>query len=142
MTNGSTIQVRPFHAGDEQQLVDLWLTCGLVRPVNDPYRDIALKLAQSPDLLLVAERGDDLVGSVMVGYEGHRGWINYLAVRPDMQRGGPGRALMQHAELRLRDLGCPKINLQVRESNTGVIAFYEKAGFTRDAVVSMGKRLS
>ena len=77
----------------------------------------------------------------MVGYEGHRGWINYLAVAPDCQVGGYGRRLMEEAEARLRGLGCPKINLQIRSSNTGVIEFYERIGFSIDDVVSMGKRL-
>jgi ribosomal protein S18 acetylase RimI-like enzyme len=77
----------------------------------------------------------------MVGYDGHRGWVNYLAVAPEHQRKGIARRLMEEAEIRLVAMGCPKINLQVRTSNTGVIKFYEKIGFKMDDVVSMGKRL-
>ena len=84
---------------------------------------------------------DKLVASVMVGYEGHRGWINYLAVDPDHRRLGLGRALMDVAEERLRDMGCPKINLQIRKDNLEAIAFYEQLGYTDDSVVSYGKRL-
>jgi ribosomal protein S18 acetylase RimI-like enzyme len=82
-----------------------------------------------------------IVATVMAGYDGHRGWINYLAVTPTMRRQGYGRALMQDAERRLRDTGCPKINLQIRSANTAVIAFYRSLGYDEDAVVSMGKRL-
>ncbi len=82
-----------------------------------------------------------MVATVMVGYDGHRGWINYLAVAPNLQRQGVGRQLMAAAESRLRERGCPKINLQVRRSNRGVIAFYERLGFSEDDVVSLGKRL-
>lgn len=78
---------------------------------------------------------------VMAGYEGHRGWINYLAVAPHLQRSGFGLEIMAHAEAVLRSLGCPKINLQVRRTNLAVIEFYTRAGYTDDDVVSMGKRL-
>ena len=82
-----------------------------------------------------------LVATVMAGYEGHRGWVNYLAVAADRRRRGFGRVLMDEAESRLRSLGCPKINLQIRRSNTGVVAFYRSIGYAEDDVVSMGKRL-
>ena len=83
----------------------------------------------------------EIVGTVMAGYEGRRGWINYLAVSPAQQRKGTGRRLMQEAEKRLLVLGCPKVNLLVRTSNSQVIEFYRKLGFTRDDAVSLGKRL-
>jgi ribosomal protein S18 acetylase RimI-like enzyme len=86
----------------------------------------------------VAER---VVATVMAGYDGHRGWINYLAVAPDCQRQGLGGQIMAEAERRLRAAGCPKINLQVRTSNAGVIAFYRSIGYVLDDVVSLGKRL-
>jgi len=81
------------------------------------------------------------VATVMAGYEGHRGWLNYLAVAPDLQRTGLGRRMVSEAEKRLRALGCPKINLQVRRSNAEVMDFYRKLGFSEDDVASMGKRL-
>ena len=76
----------------------------------------------------------------MVGYDGHRGWINYLAVHPDFQKKGHGQGIMNSAETRLRELGCPKINLQIRTGNDKIESFYQKLGFTKDHVVSMGKR--
>jgi Acetyltransferases len=82
-----------------------------------------------------------IVATVMAGYEGHRGWINYLAVHPDCQRKGYGRMMMNRAEALLLELGCPKINLQVRVGNEGVIEFYRKLGYQIDQVVSLGKRL-
>ena len=134
--------IRPFRAADEEAVIALWRACDLVRPQNDPRKDIARKGRVNPEWFLVGEDAEGrIVGSVMVGYEGHRGWINYLAVEPSRQRTGRGRALMAEAERLLRAAGCPKINLQVRSRNAGVIAFYERIGFGRDEVVSLGKRL-
>jgi len=133
--------IRPFRPDDEPQVIDLWKRCNLVVPWNDPHKDIARKLKINADLFLVAEQNARIVGSVMIGYDGHRGWINYLAVAPGEQRTGIGRRMMEEAETKLRALGCPKINLQVRTSNKQVIAFYEAIGYKRDEVVSFGKRL-
>jgi len=138
------LQIRAFMEADEPQVVDLWQRCGLVRPWNDPRKDIARKLRVQRDLFLVGvDGGPDarIVGSVMAGYEGHRGWINYLAVDPERRRRGFARVLMAAAEERLRALGCPKINLQIRNDNADAIAFYRRIGFAEDASVSMGKRL-
>ena len=134
-------RIRLCERDDEPAVIALWQACGLTRPWNDPSKDIARKFAEQPELFAVAEGGGELVGSVMAGYEGHRGWINYLAVTPKLQRGGLGRALMDWAELKLRERGCPKINLQIRGDNRDAIAFYQRLGFAEDAVVSMGKRL-
>lgn len=136
-----SITVRTYEPNDEVALVQLWRLCGLTRPWNDPNADIYRKLDGQSDWLLVAVSERQLVGSVMVGYDGHRGWINYLAVAPDHQQTGIGRMLMTDAESRLRRIGCPKINLQVRGSNHDAIAFYEAIGFQQDDVVSFGKRL-
>lgn len=148
------MHVRPFHLADEAAVVALWRRCDLVRPQNDPHKDIARKLAVQPEMFLVAVdtgEGDGdgdrdavsgvVVGSVMCGYEGHRGWINYLTVAPEHQGRGVGRLLMAEAERALRAAGCPKINLQVRSTNAGVLAFYRAIGFAVDDVVSLGKRL-
>ena len=133
--------VRPFTLADVEAVVDLWTRCGLVRPWNDPRKDIARKLRVQPELFLVAELDGVLAATVMAGYDGHRGWINYLAVDPAARRRGLGRALMGEAERLLRERGCPKINLQVRSENREVIAFSERIGFAQDAVTSLGKRL-
>jgi len=121
--------------------VALWSICELTRPWNNPHRDIDRKLARDGDNLLVLEEDNQLIGSVMVGYEGHRGWVNYLAVHPDHRRQGLGRLLMDEAERRLRDLGCAKVNLQVRASNETAREFYRQIGYTVDEAVSFGKRL-
>jgi len=121
--------------------VALWQRCNLVVAANDSTRDIALKSQFQPELFFVGTVDDRVVATVMAGYEGHRGWINYLAVSPDVQRHRLGRRMMAHAEHALRALGCPKINLQVRGSNAGVVRFYERLGFAVEDRVSMGKRL-
>ena len=133
--------IRPYQHEDESQVIDLWKRCELTRPWNDPAKDIRRKLAVSPDLFLVGVEGDKIIAAVMAGYEGHRGWINYLAVSPELRRRGLGRQIMDEAERLLREAGCPKINLQVRSTNRYVIEFYRAIGYTVDDVVSLGKRL-
>ncbi len=132
--------IRPYRSADEHEVLALWQECGLLG-WSDPRKDIARKQRVNPEWFLVGERAGQVVATCMVGYEGHRGWINFLAVAPSRQRGGHGRALMAEAERILRAAGCAKINLQVRTKNTQVIAFYEKLGFAVDEVVSLGKRL-
>lgn len=133
--------IRPFQNADREAVIDLWRRCQLLNPVNDPHKDIDRKLKVRPDLFLVAVIDEKIVGSVMIGYEGHRGWINYLGVCPDFRRSGIGRALMNQAEILLRKEGCPKINLQVRSSNLEVLSFYKAIGYVQDDVVSLGRRL-
>jgi ribosomal protein S18 acetylase RimI-like enzyme len=135
------MRVRAFADADEAEVVALWERCGLVRPWNDPRKDIARKRRVQRELFLVAELDGAVVGSVMGGYEGHRGWVNYLAVDPARRRSGLGRTLMAEIEARLREVGCPKLNLQVRNDNAAALAFYERIGFQPDAAVSLGKRL-
>ena len=137
----AALTIRRYRTGDEADVLELWSSCDLLRPANDPSRDIARKGRVGGHLFLVAVRGERIVGSVMGGYEGHRGWINYLAVAPSCRRQGIGRRLMEEVEGLLRAEGCPKINLQVRASNRPVVAFYASLGFTEDAVLSLGKRL-
>ncbi len=122
-------------------VVQLWAECGLVVPWNDPRKDIQRKLKVQPGMFLVACLEDRIIASVMAGYDGHRGWINYLAVHPEHQRTGIGRRMLAAAERRLRAAGCPKINLQVRSSNTAAVEFYKAVGFKTDDVISFGKRL-
>ena len=135
------ITIRTFRRADRSQVVELWRSCDLLRPWNDPHADIERKLTQQPDLFLVAELDADVVGTVMAGYEGHRGWLNYLAVAPDRRRLSLGRRLVAAAEALLAERGCPKVNLQIRSSNAGVVEFYERLGYRVDEVISMGKRL-
>jgi ribosomal protein S18 acetylase RimI-like enzyme len=134
-------EIRPYKPEDEQAVIELWFACNLVVPANNPQRDIARKLKVNPELFLVATLDGKIVGTCMAGYEGHRGWINYLAVSPDHRRQGIAARLMAAAEEQLKALGCPKINLQVRKTNTEVIKFYERIGYQIDDVVGMGKRL-
>jgi ribosomal protein S18 acetylase RimI-like enzyme len=136
------VQVRPFQEPDRAEVVRLWTDCGLVRPQNDPDRDIDLKQNFQPDLFLVGTTGGRIAATVMAGYDGHRGWINYLAVAPDLRRQGWGRLIVAEAGRRLQDLGCPKINLQVRRSNSEAVEFYRKIGFIEDDVLSLGRRLA
>ena len=103
--------IRQFQEGDEEALVSLWNMCKLTVPWNNPYKDIARKLKVQAELFLVGYLEDKLIASVMGGYDGHRGWINYLAVHPDFQSRGYGKQLMDNVETRLRKLGCLKINL-------------------------------
>ena len=135
------ILIRPYKPEDETQILDLWIECGLVVPQNNPKKDIARKLQVNPELFLVGLLKNHIVASCMAGYEGHRGWINYLAVSPKYRRRGLATDMMKAAEYRLRELGCPKINLQIRASNHETIAFYKSIGFSDDHVLSMAKRL-
>lgn len=135
------MRIRPFRPSDEAAVVGVWERAGLTRPWNDPHKDIRRKLRVRPDLFLVAELDGVVAGTIMAGYDGHRGWIYYLGVDPAYQRRGVGRALMAEAERLLREAGCPKINLQVRGSNLTAIEFYRRIGFAPDDVVSLGKRL-
>lgn len=136
-----TYTIRCFKDEDTPQIVSLWEACGLTVPWNDPYKDIQRKRQVADNLFLIAEENQQIVGTVMGGYEGHRGWINYLAVAPGSRKQGLGRALMEAVEQRLLAHECPKVNLQIRASNTVVIAFYEAIGFKDDEVRSFGKRL-
>jgi len=135
------IQIRPYEESDEDAVVALWKACGLTRPWNDPHKDIARKLAVQREWFLVGTLEGRVVASVMAGYEGHRGWVNYLAVAPVARMRGAGRALMAEVERLLLAAGCPKINLQIRSDNAAVIEFYRRLGYGNDEVVSFGKRL-
>jgi ribosomal protein S18 acetylase RimI-like enzyme len=140
-TQDDAFTIDCYRASDEADLLALWQACGLVVPWNNPYADIARKLADSPGLFFVGKLGDRLVASCMAGYDGHRGWIYYLAVQPSLQRSGYAARLVAHSERKLRALGCPKIDLMVRNSNQSVIAFYQAIGYDLDPVVVLSKRL-
>ena len=135
------MRVRVFEAGDTSDVIELWSKCGLLRPWNDPQLDILRKQSVGADLFLVCELDSQIIGAVMGGYDGHRGWMNYLAVDPDHRKSGYAKAIVSALERRLIAVGCPKINLQVRADNTSVIECYKRMGYSIDAVSSMGKRL-
>ncbi len=135
------MKFRVFQQSDEVPVIRLWTRCELVHPSNDPSEDIRRKLAFQPELFFVGLLGEKIITSVMAGYEGHRGWINYLAVDPEHQRKGIGRAIMLYAEKELASVGAAKINLQVRSENTAVIHFYDQLGYDVEARTSLGKRL-
>lgn len=133
--------IRPYEESDESQVVSLWAECELTRAWNDPRQDIARKLTTQRDLFFVGIEDERVIATAMAGYDGHRGWINYLAVALNNRAEGHAAALMSHVELRLLEAGCPKINLQVRASNAQAIEFYRHIGYEQDEVVSYGKRL-
>jgi ribosomal protein S18 acetylase RimI-like enzyme len=135
------VEIREYIETDEQQVIDLWMKCHLVVSSNNPMRDIQRKLRVDRDLFLVGILDNKIIATVMGGYEGHRGWINYLAVDPGYQGNGYGRLIMEAVEQRIRSKGCPKINLQVRATNKAVIRFYQSLGYTDDHVIGLGKRL-
>ncbi len=135
------MKVRNFEPADTEEVVALWQACELVRPWNDPVLDIERKLQVNDSLFLVGLSAGSVVASVMGGYDGHRGWMNYLAVAPGHQRKGYAAQLVTCLEDKLLAVGCPKINLQIRTDNVAVQAFYKKLGFSIDDAISMGKRL-
>lgn len=134
-------EIRPFEQADEAQVIALWQECGLQRSWNNPHLDIARKLAAGDGLFLVAEIDGVVVGTLMAGYDGHRGSINYVGVLPGNRKMGIGRALVSEAEKLLVERGCPKINLQVRTENLEAVEFYRRLGYETFEVVDMGKRL-
>ncbi len=134
-------EILTYQSEFQDAVVNLWRKCGLITLQNDPVEDIKKKRDFQPELFFVGLLNSEVIGSIMVGYEGHRGWINYLAVLPEFQRQGYGRKLVQKAVDELKRIGCLKVNLQVRRANTPVIDFYKRLGFKEDDVTSLGKRL-
>ena len=136
------MEIRAYQARDHDGVVALWRAVFPdAPPRNDPILDIRRKLAVQPELFLVALRRDALVGTCMAGFDGHRGWVHLVAVAPNARRRGIGSALMRKAEALLAELGCPKLNLQVRASAPEAVPFYEKLGFQIEERISMGKIL-
>ncbi len=135
------IGIRAFEEKDTEMVVSLWQSAGLTRPWNDPYRDIARKLTVQRELFLVAEDDGMVVGTVMAGYDGHRGWLYYLASDPARRGEGIGSALVDAAEERLLDMGCPKVQLMVRPDNPIAQGFYDRLGYQSFDIWATGKRL-
>lgn len=136
------ITLRDATAEDRDPVIALWRAAGLTRPWNDPEADYRLALENAASTVLVAEDGGDTpAGAVMVGFDGHRGWVYYLGVAPRRQRQGVGRSLMAAAEVWLQARDCPKIMFMVRTDNLPTRAFYAALGYEDQAVVTMGRRL-
>ena len=135
------MEIRVFRQDDFEEVITLWERCDLLRPWNDPEMDIERKLNHDPELFLVAEVGGEVVGSVLGGYDGHRGSAYYLGVHPDYRGRGIANALISRLEKKLIARGCPKIQLMVREDNDTVIEMYKKLGYEIQNVTSLGKRL-
>jgi len=136
------VQIRQFHPHDEPAVIELWRRCDLLRPWNDPHQDIQHKMNQKDGLFLVGLVDDEIIATVMAGYDGHRGWLYLVGVDPGHQRHGHARAIVTEMERVLRERGGRKINLQVRDTNQGVIEFYKRIGYSIDPVLSMGKRFT
>jgi len=133
--------IRTYKESDEEQVIKLWKICNLIVPWNNPRTDIQRKLSENPELFFVGTIENRLIATCIAGFDGHRGWVYYVAVHPDYQQNGIATKIMEHAEIKLREIGCPKIQLMVRESNLGVIEFYKKIGYKIDPLVTMGKTL-
>ena len=135
-------EIRTYRENDGAAVAALWREVFADAPAhNVPEEDIHRKLAVQRDLFFVAEEGGDVVGTALAGYDGHRGWVHLVAVKPSCRSRGVGAALMARVEEGLRAMGCPKLNLQVRGENEVAVGFYERLGYAVEERVSMGKRL-
>jgi ribosomal protein S18 acetylase RimI-like enzyme len=134
-------EIIEFKEEHREDVIHLWEICGLTRPWNDPSKDIDRKLTDHTGKLYLLKKDDLILGSVMVGYDGHRGCVYYLSVHPDFQGKNLGRILMEQSEKYLLSLGCPKLNLMVRTSNLPATEFYERLGYQKDEVIVFSKRL-
>jgi ribosomal protein S18 acetylase RimI-like enzyme len=135
------VKIRVFKEEDRRAVIALWQQSNLLKPWNNPDKDISRKLEYQPELFLVAEKNGEIMASVMAGYDGHRGSVYYLAVAADYQKVGVGRTLMSTVESLLKSMGCPKLNIMIRHTNSEVDSFYKKLGYLNDDVRVLGKRL-
>ena len=135
------MKIRPYESGDEKAVIELWRKCNLIRPQNDPEKDIQRKHKVNPELFLVGVEGSKVIATAMGGYEGHRGWVYYLGVDPGYRHKGAGRKMMEDVEKKLHGMGCPKLNVMVREDSPEAVKFYERIGYKIEPITNMGKRL-
>lgn len=135
------MEIRVFRQEDFEEVITLWERCDLLRPWNDPEMDIERKLQHSPDLFLVAEVAGEVIGSLMGGYDGHRGSAYYLGVHPEYRGRGIANALLNRLEKKLIARGCPKIHIPLREESDLVIGLYEKLEYEHQDTILLGKRL-
>ncbi|CAO3418855.1 GNAT family acetyltransferase [Azospirillum doebereinerae] len=138
----ASLAIRDCVPDDRDAVAALWTACGLVVPWNDPLADIALALSKPSSTILLGTLGGQIVASVMVGHDGHRGWVYYVAVDPALQGHGHGRRMVEAAEAWLHEAGMPKVQLLVRETNQRVLAFYETLGYAKSPVTMMQKWLT
>jgi ribosomal protein S18 acetylase RimI-like enzyme len=136
------MKIREFRDADLAAVIALWEACDLTRPWNPPERDIELCRRSGHGTLFIAETDGRIAGTIMVGHDGHRGWVYYVAVDPARRRGGLGRTLMKHAEDFLAAQGVPKIMLLIRDTNSAVAPFYERLGYRLEPRLLMTKSLA
>ena len=136
----SDSRIREAVIGDQDQVISIWKSCDLVKPQNDPVTDFQLALNTKDSTILILESEQEMLGAVVVGFDGHRGWYYYLGISPQNQNSGNGRALVEAAENWLISRGAPKAMLMVRNSNSKVIGFYEKLGYSVEDTSILGKR--
>ncbi len=139
--SSSAVQISTAAESDMGEVIALWKACELTRPWNDPGADYRLAVANETSAILLAHIEGELVASVLTGFDGHRGWVYYLAVAPDFQKRGLGRKMMAAAEHWLRERNAPKIQLMVRDDNEAEIGFYKALGYDVQPVVTIGRRL-
>ena len=135
------MEIRAYQDGDGDRLRTFWLACGIAIRPGDDDRSLSAFSARDPELFVLGEEHGHLVGSALAGWDGRRGWLYHVAVHPDERRRGLGRELVTLLETRLRERGCPKLNLLVWEANTWAMAFWEQAGYRREKTVEFGKEL-
>jgi ribosomal protein S18 acetylase RimI-like enzyme len=135
------VRIDPATTADRDAAIALWIAAGLTRPWNDPGADFDLAMSNPTSTVLLARLGEALAGSVMVGFDGHRGWVYYLATDPKHLKQGIARDLMKAAEAWLIELGCSRIRLMVRTDNTAASGFYDAIGYDRQDVVTLGRTL-
>lgn len=141
MRHTRDVEIRDLRPEEADRAVALWEECGLTRPWNDPHADLTRALGGASSTVLAALRETQVVGTAMVGHDGHRGWVYYLAVAPGLRRGGIGRHLMRASEAWLRDRGVPKMQLMVRQGSADVVGFYATLGYTDQETVTLGRFL-
>ncbi|MGI9482687.1 MAG: GNAT family acetyltransferase [Hyphomicrobiales bacterium] len=141
MTEQPEISFRPIEDGDVDAVISLWERCGLTRPWNEPLRDVEFARGEKNSDILVGEINGELIASVMVGHDGHRGVVYYLSVEPDLQGKGLGHQVMRKAEDWLKERGVWKLNLMMRAENARVRAFYESLGYEVEERLNMARRL-
>lgn len=133
------LEIRPFEIEDTDGVLAVWTSVGMMREGRNQRDDIQKKLRHSPDSFFIGVCEGVVAAAVIAGYDGHRGWIYRLAVRPEFQRRGIGSAMVEHAESWLRQQGCPKMKLQIEPQRADIVEFYRKLGFETQELINMSK---